>query len=151
MDMKRKPVYKVVGLDNISIFTHTNSYSLTYKIGKVVEAIPNSYGIFCFDSMRNVRRFMEYYNVLDYRILKCRPIGRKTKVTFIATSGNVSPRFYRIKHTTTKKEWKLYEKNFRDFYHISNGKNTIRVKEPPEGTVCFKSVEILEEVYPEVV
>lgn len=146
--VKTKVVYKVVADGRKSIFvssSETHFVKYYYK-DTIVEASPNTLGIFCFDSISNAENFIEYYSINFYAtttsILKVKPIGRKKVPKFIAVTGDNSKEFYSILDNIKRKK----THNFTNDLIIGNCAkyNNIEYKKPPVGTVCYPAVKVLE-------
>lgn len=98
-------------------------YMKEYKKGTTVMSVPDSCGIFCFDTINNANKY--FHNNCNIEIIKVFGINKKILPEIICfLIGNCDYKlddFYRIRPTS------LFSPSF-----------------PPPGTVCFESVEVLE-------
>lgn len=121
---KKKVVYKVIHLDERSSFIVYvgNKYCLHYQLNTIVKAIKETLGIMCFESKGYAEIFVEQQGVhlkRELKIIEVRPIGKASYPTKIShsISGNSLDYFYED--------------------------NSLLIMNPPKGTVCYKSVEVL--------
>ena len=97
-----------------------------YKKGTVVNAYPGSPGIFTFKTKKDAENFIRVTSEFEenFMILRIRPIGKgKTPAKIVAGAVN------------SIAELRLYLKK-QDFY--------IELAIPPDGTICYPSVEVLD-------
>lgn len=119
-------VYKVVQMWE-SLSTIEGKYNLVYYPGTIVEAVPGSLGIFCFCDYICAQLFaykvLHFINFVD--ILEVRGIGKETIPEKIANNSdkNVLNQFY------------------------NGGRNSNNLIKPPQGTVCYPSVEVIKKVW----
>lgn len=151
-----KVVYKVVTEnDRYSFsyfhwkrFSEANVYILEYHKGKTVKAVKGSVGIMCFESKAYAENFVKEQHTSFRKhiqrliVIKVRPIGKVKHPRLI--SGVLSPvaindfyeRFTRID------EFKPSDKEIKD-NNNRFGSGRLWITEPPKGTVCYNSVEVL--------
>lgn len=117
--------YKVVTTTRKSCTIPIHSkYCRTYTKGKIVKAVPESFGIMVFKDKRSARDFS--YMRGENQILKVRVIGRKKIPKIIGLVYN-DPR-----KTTIK---------LNQFHAGNNYDCTVLI---PAGTECYPEVEVLE-------
>jgi len=90
-------------------------YVLEYSYGTTVMGLEGTLGVFCFKTKKDAKRFCD----LNDQIIKVRPIGRGKVPNYISSSC------FNVEH--------FYEKS--NHYHQ---------KHPPQGTICYPAVEVLE-------
>jgi len=98
------------------------NYQLAYPPGQVVSADAETLGITVFRTLENARKFI--WNSLRpgkhlYLIVKVKPIGRGKRVRLVSLFRN--------------------SKSLTDFY----AGRWVEKCPPPEGTLCYKAVEVL--------
>ena len=82
--------YKVVTCVNDYLISciAEGKYTLTYEIGKEVEAVKGSVGIMCFDTLTNAKKFRvhlrnRFWNQLvNIKILRVQPLVRATRCKY---------------------------------------------------------------------
>jgi hypothetical protein len=124
--MTGKIKYKVVTQDRKSvIIPGTSKFSLTYKDGTIVTALPGTIGIMVFKNLFDANNFLGWISHSGI-IIKVRPIG-KAKLTpdHIAVT-------YRGALQTTQA------------IKAFNLSAQVHMLPCPQGTQCYNSVEVLE-------
>lgn len=119
--------YKVVNKKTrkscTTLIREETEYTLEYLKGKIVEGIPDTLGVICFGKKYQAKAFLNstFSTVKDRAmILRVKTIGHKEIPKLI--SG-----------------W-LSSMELFDFYSSERKGATI----PPEGTVCYSKVEVLD-------
>ena len=121
--MKPRIVYKVVNLDRTSRFAD-GQYQLKYEKDTIVHEVPGTLGIMCFKTKEDVKRFVGFGT--QVMILKVRGIGKPSIPKFVAV-----PKWSR----------RICDILFDFYCETSPPPDEC---EAPEGTICFKQVEVLE-------
>ena len=124
--------YKLVKKTNRkSIMVNPDSmYSKTYKVGTVVQANPNTIGIFVFETLKDAENFGRIKSNYE-KIIKVKPIGEGIRPKRVFKAG-----------------W-LYSA-----YREEGGVKALLGEKPiidddnyydkiPEGTICYPAVEVL--------
>jgi len=111
-------LYKVISRErtSCSVDEKDKIYILKYQKGKIVHKVPGTVGIFCFKEFNDAFRFHKHH--AGCRVIKVRSIGEEY------VPNSICP---------------LLHCSLTDFY--SKNKDSI---DPPKGTVCCDSVEVLE-------
>lgn len=128
--------YKIL-LNNVetgiyeSMFTLGKVYSLIYKVGQVTEAVDDSFGIFCFDSLVHAKNYIEacFGNAKHVALFEVEDIGESEIPTFKASRA-----------TTTGLDEFYYNVNYNI---IMNEGVDVDI---PEGTVCYPKVKLLKKI-----
>ena len=124
--------YKLVTKKRESCFVHGTEHSLIYNKDAVVVAPENTVGIFCFDSVENLRKFQKMTGHGTI-ILKVNGIGKPRHPRFI-------PTFY--------SDIESYHRSIKlNGYRKTAFRNTLygeELVESPQGTLCFRKVKVLE-------
>lgn len=118
--------YKVVTEDRRSVVAG-GKYELLYAVGEIVEAPPDTLGIFVFSDFWSAEKFV--YGVTRDKgkpmIIKVNSIHEKTKPKYVSTG--------------------IDEKNIDKFYKFLNYEvSSCGVNDPIRGTICCEAVEVLE-------
>ena len=116
--------YKLVN-DAYRSFTlcRDSKYSLCYRVGSTVSAVPDTLGIMCFSSLQQAREFC----VSDILWIPCK-ILKVQGITMLPTPTSVC---------------KVIRDYYLDLYYINRCPDLMT---PPTGTVCFESVKVLKEI-----
>jgi hypothetical protein len=118
-----KCCWKVVTKERKSCSVPGGIYSLTYKQGEIINAIKESFGIFCFRTKNDAIIFRKTYN-LSCMIIRVKPLCRTKTSKF------------RFSPVILKNEYfyflKIKELGYMTTYKV------------PKGTVCYQSVEVLD-------
>ena len=96
-------------------------FSLIYEKGTIVNAKAGTLGIMVFKTKTEAKLFKKGRGFRTFHIIKVNSIGR----------GKVPSS---ISHH-------ILETSIRSFYKASSVENS---SDPPKGTICYKSVEVLE-------
>jgi len=116
----RKIYFKVVRPDSTSICAEGSTYALEYKKGSVVKAPLWSLGIFCFDTRNNAKNFLIFTRRQGKikRVVALNEDKLKTPALICThISADCLDMFYRRPQS---------------------------VKNPPTGTVCLKTVKVID-------
>ena len=108
-------VWKVVDENRFSAMIKDRRYQLKYKKGCIVKAKPKTLGIFTFKRKKDAVHFSVYNVLRGISIIKVKAIGR-----------GKTPKIIGGLH-----ELDIFYKGFEGNYFV------------PEGTICYKSVEVL--------
>ena len=120
--------YKVVTYDykSVAVLSTDAAYRITYTDTGVITAPRGTLGIFCFNSIHDVRMWTKscnYWTVHIPKLLRVLPIGPGRTPKYIADI------FMNVSLST------FYDKNYE---HSFFG--------PPEGTICYPAVIVLDEI-----
>jgi len=115
--------YKVLYKDRCShaVNPRDEMYDLKYENGSKVKAPEGSLGVFCFETLEHVDKYLEDTSRLNIQVVKVNGVGdpiRPLRICDIVSSS------------------------LSQFYHTIN--NPLASMNPPEGTICFQEVEVLE-------
>lgn len=149
-------VYKVVTENDRYSFSYfhwkierkVNMYILEYHKGKIVKAVKGTVGIMCFENEEYAKAFVrEQHDSFRQKIerlivIEVRPIGKVKHPRQI--SGVLSP----IAIHDFYKKFKTINKSRPSDREIKDNNNTfgsarLWISAPPQGTVCYNSVEVL--------
>jgi len=114
--------YKIVCKDRTSLFTDP-PYKFKYIKGKIITAKDETFGIFTFKTLIDVEKFSSFSLKTNISVLKVRPIGRGKVPKLIS------------RYITSRKISNFYKDSYPSLFNIMS---------PPQGTICYKSVEVLE-------
>jgi len=109
-------------------------YRLEYPKGEMIEKIPRSLGIFCFELYNEAKKFYNYMNDRDtstFDIIKIRGFNK-----------NLIPKY--ISYLGVYKEFKCEKKLSPNINLINFINSRLWANEYPEGTVAFDKVLVLE-------
>jgi hypothetical protein len=158
--------YKILSNNNTS-FRAMGKYSILYEENKIIECIPGTIGIMCFNNLKNVKSF------LSREIARC--IALKSPPEFCDYEkkygnyvGNIysvetideikTPKFITFSTTSYLDNYiKSYEKNM--YKNIKpNNRNSINpysikdnviiyLQKAPRGTICAKKIKLVNLEY----
>lgn len=150
-----KVVYKVVTRNDRYSFSYfhwkrpdeTNMYILEYHKGRIVKAIKGSVGIMCFEKEMYAKAFVKdqhrsFRHIQRLIIIEVRPIGRvkhPRRISGVLTPIAITDFYKRFKNISASKpsDTEIIDNNNRF------GSNRLWISAPPQGTVCYNSVEVL--------
>ncbi len=123
---KKKVVCKVIHSESRSSLSmrNPNRYCIHYYPNTIVKSIKGTVGIMCFETKGYAKIFIKYQSIwLDSKleIIDVRPIGKANypQIVSVQTAEGALNNFYKHKLPITM--------------HMH----------PPKGTICYKSVEVL--------
>ena len=130
--------YKVVGKGRRSCGVTTAPHELKglsklYSKGNIVKANLGTMGIYVFREERDAEDFARTYWWGSLRILRVKPIGKKTKKALMLDTHTLA-------HNLHSDLGKLYGKHKENFTKILLPFFT----QPPKGTECYPAVEVLD-------
>lgn len=116
--------YKVVRPGSRCSCTADGHYKKTYSEGAIITAEDETLGIFCFETYESAKKWVES-GINNWIIIKVYGLGL----------GQYPRRI--IRHDWIDSDLKI--RHYKQF--LKEGENTTKV---PEGTILYKSVEVLE-------
>lgn len=121
---KKKVVYKIIHSNTRRSYSMTeyNRYCIIYHVNTIVKAIKGSVGIMCFETKEYAEKFVKIQYIWpsgDVDIIDVHPIGK-------------------AKYPKT-----ISAQTIEDSLNIFYEDEAILTMSPPEGTVCYNSVEVL--------
>ena len=133
MANKGKIYYKIVDSNLRCSYIVQNDapkYCLDYQPNTIVHAIEGSMGIMCFKTYEQAKEFRVLCGERG-KIIKVRGIGRPTY-----------PKFHSQMWSNSGFDWYYHWKNIRKKALCQLGISKTGMN--PEGTICFKAVEVLD-------
>lgn len=121
-------------------------FKINYSKGKTVRAKKNTVGIMCFKRRHQAEAWMNgptlYSEISDFEIIRVQPVGRgKTPKTFSGHYGTHVLLLLRklIKRFGVEEGYKQLLTGRYDVLDMY-----VRYMEPPEGTICYPAVKVLD-------
>ena len=111
-----RPRWKFVSPDRKSLNVNEERFQLKYTKGKIVEAINDSFGIFCFKRKIDCERFI-LTSKYHFKMIKVKPLSRGKNI---------------------RKGYPCY---CLEYFYKYNKTPTLLV---PEGTICYQRVLVLD-------
>jgi hypothetical protein len=119
-----KVKYKVVKKNRTScVVSNKSKYCIKYEKGKIIESQKKTLGIFCFNTRKQAKYFMEYDLMFleDYNIIKIKPLSKGKKPKMISCFPDRNSGIY--------------------YFYKSKRNYTFST---PDGTICYPKVLVLD-------
>ena len=146
--------WKVITSDRRSVIAYRSSLEIHYPEGGIVEGIPGTLGIMCFEKKKQAEKFMALLeisigrlsfhkdSIFPLRIIRVKPFGSGVRPRLVFDSINDAIRFFN--HNEYEDMLTYYERiiNELGIKHISTFHRYLVPASP--GTICYKKVKVLD-------